>query len=93
MSVEELVIPSIEESICKASVNNYSIVEDRYYEHFYWCPGLKKSVLKNEDKPEDGFEEKEDSFMSKIKSKRMFIMTSRKPQACVKLHLKFPKFR
>ena len=70
MSVEELVIPSIEESICKASVNNYSIVEDRYYEHFYWCPGLKKTVLKNEDKPEEGFEEKEDSFMSKIKSKR-----------------------
>ena len=83
MSVKELIIPSIEESICKASVNNYSIVEDRYYEHFYWCPGLKKTVLKNEDKPEEGYEEKEDSFMSKIKSKGILIMTPLKIQACM----------
>ena len=88
MSVKELIIPSIEESICKASVNNYSIVEDRYYEHFYWCPGLKKTVLKNEDKPEEGFEEKEDSFMSKIKSKGIPIKKSIKIKACVNLHSK-----
>ena len=69
MGVEDIDIPSIEESICKASWNNYSIVEDRYYEHFYWCPGLKKTVLKNKENPEEGFEEKEDSLMSKIKSK------------------------
>jgi hypothetical protein len=68
MSVEDIVIPSIEESICKASVNNYSIVEDRYYEHFYWCPGHKKTVLKTEElQSEEGSEVKEDSFMSKIK--------------------------
>jgi hypothetical protein len=66
-SVEDLIIPSIEESICKTSVRNYELVEERYYEQFFWCPALKKPKQKTGDGQEE-LEEKEDIFLSQIKS-------------------------
>ncbi len=50
-------IPSIEESICTSALKNYADVDDRYYEHFYWCPALKRQA--------DG-----DNLLNHIKSKQ-----------------------
>ncbi len=76
MGIEDLIIPSIEESIDKTSVSGYEVVEKRYYEHYYWCPGFKKSQLKNENNPDEGFEMKEDTLLSQIKSIQSFIFKS-----------------
>jgi hypothetical protein len=51
-------IPSIEESICTSALKNYADVDDRYYEHFYWCPALKRQA--------DG-----DNLLNHIKSKQL----------------------
>jgi hypothetical protein len=74
MGVEDLIIPSIEESIDKTSVRDYEVVEKRYYEHYYWCPGFKKPQLKNEKNPDEGVEMKEDPLLSQIKSNLSFIL-------------------
>lgn len=43
-----MIVQSIEESISKTSLTNYADVDDRYYEHYYWCPGLKKKEVQDD---------------------------------------------